>query len=53
MQSLATAVFGGLVIGVVEAIGTPFPAISQYRTLTPFVFAILALIWLQRHGHRR
>jgi branched-subunit amino acid ABC-type transport system permease component len=51
MQSLATAVFGGLVIGVVEAIGTPFPGISQYRTLTPFVFAILALIWLQRHGH--
>ena len=50
VQSLAIAVIGGLFIGVVEAIGTPFPTIANYRTLTPFVFAILALIWLQRHG---
>jgi branched-subunit amino acid ABC-type transport system permease component len=50
VQSLAVAVIGGLSIGVIEAIGTPFPAISPYRTLTPFVFAILALIWLQRRG---
>lgn len=51
VQSLAVAVLGGLAIGIIEAIGTPFPAIAPYRTLTPFVFAILALIWLQRHGH--
>jgi branched-subunit amino acid ABC-type transport system permease component len=50
VQSLGVAVIGGLAIGVVEAIGTPFPAIAPYRTLTPFIFAILALIWLQRHG---
>jgi branched-chain amino acid transport system permease protein len=50
MQSLGVAVIGGLFIGIVEAIGTPFPAISSFRTLAPFVFAILALIWLQRHG---
>jgi branched-subunit amino acid ABC-type transport system permease component len=50
VQSLAVAVIGGLAIGVIEAIGTPFPAIAPYRTLTPFVFAILALVWLQRHG---
>jgi branched-chain amino acid transport system permease protein len=50
MQSLAVAVVGGLFIGVVEAIGTPFPAIANFRTLTPFVFAIFALVWLQRHG---
>lgn len=51
VQSLGMAVVGGLAIGVVEAIGTPFPAFASYRTLTPFVFAIVALIFLQRHGH--
>jgi branched-chain amino acid transport system permease protein len=51
VQSLGVAVLGGLAIGVIEAIGTPFPVIAPYRTLTPFVFAILALIWLQRSGH--
>jgi branched-subunit amino acid ABC-type transport system permease component len=50
VQSLGIAVFGGLFIGVVEAVGTPFPAVAPYRTLAPFVFAICALIWLQRHG---
>jgi branched-subunit amino acid ABC-type transport system permease component len=51
VQSLGIAVVGGLAIGVVEAVGTPFPAFASYRTLTPFVFAIVALIFLQRHGH--
>ena len=50
MQSLYVAVFGGLAIGVIEALGTPFVTIAPYRTLTPFVFAILALLWLQRQG---
>ena len=50
VQSLGIAVVGGLAIGVIEAIGTPFPSIASYRTLTPFVFAIVALIFLQRHG---
>lgn len=50
MRSLTAAVVGGLVIGVLEAVGTPFPVIAPYRTVTPFVFAILALLWLQRGG---
>ena len=50
MQSLGAAVVGGLVIGVAEALLTPFPALAPYRTVTPFLFAILALIWLQRGG---
>ncbi|HKS18028.1 MAG TPA: ABC transporter permease [Bradyrhizobium sp.] len=49
VQSLGVAVIGGLAIGVIEAIGTPFPSIASYRTLTPFVFAIVALVFLQRH----
>jgi branched-chain amino acid transport system permease protein len=51
VQSLGIAVAGGLAIGVIEAIGTPFPSVAPYRTLTPFVFAIVALVFLQRHGH--
>jgi branched-chain amino acid transport system permease protein len=50
MQSLGAAVIGGLAIGVLEALWTPFPAIAPYRTVTPFLFAILALLWLQRGG---
>jgi len=50
MQSLVIAVAGGLTIGVIEACATPFVAIASYRTLTPFVFAIFALLWLQRFG---
>lgn len=50
VQSLGIAVIGGFAIGVIEAIGTPFPSIAPYRTLTPFVFAIVALVFLQRHG---
>jgi branched-subunit amino acid ABC-type transport system permease component len=50
MQSLGIAVAGGLAIGVIEALGAPFPIVAPYRTLTPFLFAILALVWLQRHG---
>ena len=50
MQSLGVAVIGGLAIGVIEALLTPIPAVASVRTLTPFLFAILALLWLQRHG---
>ncbi|MCP3473121.1 ABC transporter permease [Bradyrhizobium sp. CCGUVB1N3] len=50
VQSLGVAVIGGLAIGAIEAIGTPIPAIASYRTLAPFVFAVVALIFLQRHG---
>ena len=34
-----------LVIGVVQSCLTAFPAVSPYRTMTPFIFAILALLW--------
>ena len=50
MRSLGAAVVGGLAIGVLEALGTPFVEIAPYRTVVPFLFAILALVWLQRRG---
>lgn len=50
LRSLTWTVIGGLAIGVVEAIGTPFPAIASYRSGAPFVIAVIAMLWLQRRG---
>jgi branched-chain amino acid transport system permease protein len=50
LTSLTAVVIGGLVIGVLEAIASPFPEISAYRSATPFVVAGLALLWYQRGG---
>lgn len=46
--SLPATVFGGLVIGVAEAVLTPVPVVGPFRTAVPFVVAVAALIWLQR-----
>jgi branched-subunit amino acid ABC-type transport system permease component len=50
LTSLTAVVIGGLVIGVLEAVASPFPDISAYRSATPFVVAGLALLWYQRSG---
>ena len=50
LTSLTAVVIGGLVIGVVEAVASPFPEISAFRSATPFVVAGLALLWYQRGG---
>ena len=36
LTSLTAVVIGGLVIGVLEAVASPFPEISAYRSATPF-----------------
>lgn len=50
MRSLYATVIGGLLIGIVEAVATPFPYVGSVRGLAPFIFAIAALLWLQRRG---
>jgi branched-chain amino acid transport system permease protein len=50
LTSLTAVVIGGLVIGVLEAVASPFPEVSAYRSATPFVVAGLALLWYQRGG---
>lgn len=45
LDSLVATMAAGLAIGVVQACLTPFVAISPYRTITPFAFAIVALLW--------
>jgi branched-subunit amino acid ABC-type transport system permease component len=54
LHALWTTLVAGLAIGLVEACLTPFTtsstftSLSQYRSMTPFVFAIIALLWLAR-----
>jgi branched-chain amino acid transport system permease protein len=51
MRSLQATVIGGMLIGIAEATGTPFPYVGSVRGLAPFIFAVAALVWLQRRGH--
>jgi branched-chain amino acid transport system permease protein len=48
LQSLWITLAAGLVIGVIQSILTPFNAISPYRAATPFVVAIIVLLWFAR-----
>lgn len=48
-RSLWWTLAGGLAIGVLEAIGTPYDWISEYRTAVPFLVAVAVIVWLQRH----
>ena len=52
LRSLWITLVAALVIGLVEALLTPFhdnlQPLSDYRRMTPFVLAILALLWLGR-----
>ena len=48
-RSLWWTLLGGLLVGVLEAIGTPYDWIADYRSATPFVVAIVVVLYLQRH----
>lgn len=48
LQSLWVTVVAGLVIGVIQSSATPFDTISPYRSMTPFLVAIIALLWFAR-----
>jgi branched-chain amino acid transport system permease protein len=45
-RSLWMAFAGGIVIGLAQALATPFGSITSYRDATPFVIAIVALLVL-------
>lgn len=50
LQSVVVTVIAGLVVGLVDALITPILSISDYRDMTPFVLAALALLFLSRSG---
>jgi branched-chain amino acid transport system permease protein len=49
LRSLVVTLVAGIVVGLVNAMITPILSISEYRDMTPFVLAIVALLWLSRH----
>ena len=48
LRSLVGTLIGGLLIGLLEALATPFQVIAPYRSVAPFVVAIIVILWLQR-----
>jgi branched-chain amino acid transport system permease protein len=48
LQSIVVTFFAALVIGVVDAELTPISSVSNYRDMTPFVLAAIALLILNR-----
>ena len=45
LQSLWVTLAAGFLIGIVQSSLTAFSEVAEYRTLTPFVLAIVALLW--------
>src|SRR5436190_2318501 len=48
LRSLWITLIAGFVIGIVQSCLTAFASLSEYRTMTPFVLAIVALLWFAR-----
>ena len=48
LRSLWVTLFGGLLVGLVQAVLAPYSSVTQYRSATPFVLAIAALLVLSR-----
>ena len=49
LRSIAMTFAAGIVIGVIHDLLTPFSALTNYRDMTPFVLAVIALLWASRH----
>ncbi len=48
LRSLWVTLFGGLAVGVAQAVLAPYSSVTQYRSAAPFVLAIVALLVLSR-----
>lgn len=48
LRSLWATMFGGLAVGVAQAVLSPYASVSAYRSAAPFVLAIVALLYLSR-----
>lgn len=48
LESLGATLAAALLIGLAESCLTPIDAVAQYRTMIPFVVAILAMLWFSR-----
>ena len=48
LRSITVTFIAAIVIGVVHDLLTPFTALTNYRDMTPFVLAVIALLVLNR-----
>lgn len=48
LQSLTMTLIGGLLIGMIEALATLAGPLAPFRSATPFVAAVLVILFLQR-----
>jgi branched-chain amino acid transport system permease protein len=49
LRSIAVTFVAALVIGLVHDLLTPISSLTNYRDMTPFVLAAIALLWVSRH----
>ena len=49
LRSIVVTFVAALVIGMIHDMATTFTALSNYRDMTPFVLAAIALLWVSRH----
>ena len=48
LESLWLTLVGGITVGFVQAVLTPYGSVTAYRAATPFVLSIIALLWMGR-----
>lgn len=48
LKNLGVVLFAGIAIGVIESMLTLNPMLKSIRPITPYVIAILVLVWVQR-----
>ena len=49
LRSIAVTFIAALVIGMLHDMATTFTALTNYRDMTSFVLAAIALLWVSRH----
>lgn len=50
LRSIVVTFIAALVIGVIDSGLTPVLSLTNYRDMTPFVVAAVALLWVNRHS---
>jgi branched-chain amino acid transport system permease protein len=52
LNSVVVTLGAGILVGMVSALVTPIISISQYRDMSPFILATIALLWMSRKDIR-
>jgi branched-chain amino acid transport system permease protein len=50
LRSIPVTFAAAIVVGLVHDLVTPINQLTNYRDMTPFVLAVIALLWVSRHG---